>query len=330
MTTIVYQPFHPTVSQTMQQKVINSDLYRPMMRILRAHSTPEKPLMCIAVEEDPNPNKIIAVIGTQERLAVLSLQQVGSNYWASTMMSPLNWRRSSTVVSTEKAAYLATVLCKPSTSAAKSLSQSLKNASQWKVFESSIVTMARAHERHIQKTTQEPRDTRFSFSSDTLARLAESYAMGVPEDALDPATRRQLGEIRATVTKRNRLKTETAERLTPMFANDKVFIVQLPDDDGIFVGIYNSSGVHNRVLSGKDTLIDIKMPLTYYPAFDALPDDLREPLMAKLTMMSVIVGSRGAGFTDDTKFFPDSDTVIEGANYIADVRQDMCWVTFDR
>ena len=322
--------FHPTVPHDMRQKVINSNLYRPMLRILQAHSTPEKPLMCIAVKGDPDPANTDLTIGTQERLVVLSLMQRGDNYWASTADSPFNPRRCSTVASSTKAAYIATALCRPNTSASDSLRRSLSDASPWKLLESSIVSMGRAHERHIRENMDEPRSTRFSFSTDALAQLSESYAMGLPEGALSPELRRVLGEVRATVVKRDRLKAAIADRLTSMFANDKVFIVQLPDDNGVFVGVYNAMGIHNRVLYGKDTLIDIKTPLTYYPTLDAMPDDLREPLMAKLTMMSVVIGSKGIAFNDSAKFFPGEDTVIEGANYIADLRQEMCWVTFDR
>jgi|688.fasta_scaffold37544_4 hypothetical protein len=322
--------FHPQVPAHAREFVKGAQLFKSFKRIIKAYPM----LRCI--NADPTQHKI--VIGTQDYLHVVTLHYsaTAQDYRANTANRAMHHESASTAVVSKRANYIATALLKAGTSANNALLIALREADADKDMRESISLLIRPCYTHVRNTLNMPYGTRPPRAKDVMQdrmieQLLRAYAGGVSCDSLSTEQREALTKLRDHYDAAKNATDAIYERAINMFKRDKVFVSYTPN--GYYVGIYNAeeaTAVYVNESTMYDEKIRIVRPLTYYKTLDDLPDDLRDPILAKLTMMSVATASRTSGYYDRNKFFPNGDLILEGANFISDVRGAMCWVTFDR
>jgi hypothetical protein len=322
--------FHPQVPAHAREFVKGAQLFKSFKRIIKAYPM----LRCI--NADPTQHKI--VIGTQDYLHVVTLHYsaTAQEYRANIANRAMHHDAANTAVMSKRANYIATALLKAGTKANDELLRALQEADADKDMRESISPLIRACNIHVRNTLNTPYGNRTPRAKDVVGdrvveQLLRAYAGGVSYDSLSTEQREALTKLRDHYDAAKNAASALHERVINMFKRDKVFVSYTPN--GYYVGIYNAEEAVAAYADESilyDAKIRIVRPLTYYKTLDDLPDDLRDPILAKLTMMSVVTAPRTSNYHDRNKFFPDHDFVLEGANFISNVRGGMCWVTFDR
>lgn len=327
--------FHPSVTESDRAKVMASDLYRPMLQLIKKTSQryPAAPrLQCVAYEDSVS--KTVR-LGTAEGLHVVALANSPGTFRAETADHSLSRKSGSTASMSVKVNYVVNALFKPDSRAEGMLSRALDRADAAKCMNDAVMTFTRRVHHNIRSEIGRSA-SRLSdaISNQAVDNLLAAYAAGITEDALTPELRAAMDKLRDTKKQSVERSTVVSTRMDTMFKNDKWLVVCLADNAGYFVASYNALGAARMYVQDMvEAVPDVSMPLRYYAKLSDLPGDLYESLMARLTMMSVIarpkVGTHE--FFDAQKFFPTRDLVIEGAGFVCDTRHNQyCIVTFDR
>lgn len=336
--------FHPLVSAEKRYEASRSPMYKPMLRLLSHMQAIRTPLVCYDVDtpnEDYKHRKTLR-LGTPERYCVMTLSEEHDGFRVEQSNNPFNPQAVTVLSLTKNAGRLTAPFVrkggKPTKQGEAINTTWNERANPAKVFDNTVEFIGFQLKWFIEKVDNnrlEREDSRVTgvIGEDTADQLLRAYATHTSHDVLTPSLREALQKIREHHETGMAVKNELARRVDAMFASDKMLIIHLPYDGGYFYGEYRYDNMSWRtgVTPRGRSQNTVNMPLTYYRTLEEMPPALYEKVMAKLTMMSVVTQSYVTGgiYRDERKFFPETDTIIESAKYIADLRQNTCYVTMD-
>jgi hypothetical protein len=336
--------FHPLVSAEKRYEASRSPMYKPMLRLLSHMQAIRTPLVCYDVltpNEDYKHRKTLC-LGTPERYCVMTLSEEHDGFRVEQSNNPFNPDAVTTITLTKNVGRLTAPFVrkggKPTKQGGAINGTWNDRANPAKVFDNTVGPIGFQLMWYIEKQDNrrlERRDSHVTkvIGEDDANQLLCAYATHTSHDVLTPSLRGALQKVREHHETGIAAKNELTRRVDSMFANDKMLIIHLPDDGGYFYGEYRYDNMSRRteVTPLGHSRTKVIMPLTYYRTLEDMPPALYEKVMAKLTMMSVVTQSyvTAGAYRDERKFFPDSDTIIESAKYIADLRQNTCYVTMD-
>lgn len=316
--------FHPTVPESERRELMASDLWRPTLQLI-TKAAPLVALKCIRFRADL---KRVA-LGNDVGLHIVSLSQHNGSYNLETADFPLN-RSCTTQASSKKSGYVVNAAFKRKSNAASAFAAAVKYANPEQCLieriNNDIVRRYRSNVSHITSSSGKY-DIKDAVSSAAINSLLDAYAHGVTEDMLTPELRGAMDKLRKhKADSEERMATRTT-RIKTMFTNDKWYVAYHGHGEGYYLAAFNA---YARACSTSDaTAPEILMPLRYYRNLADLPEEV----VAKLTMMAVVVKGKEPDmlFMDKQALFPARDAFVDGANYMCDTRGgNFSSVAFDR
>lgn len=316
--------FHPTVPESERQGLMASNLWRPTLQLI-TKAAPLVALKCIRFRADL---KRVA-LGNDVGLHIVSLSQHSGSYNLEAADFPLN-RSCTTQASSKKSGYVVNAAFKRGSNAANAFAVAVKDADPKECLieriNSDIVWRYRANVSHTTSSSGKY-DIKDAVSSAAINSLLDAYAHGVTEDMLTPELRGAMDKLRKhKADSEERIATRTT-RIKTMFTNDKWYVAYHGHGEGYYLAAFNA---YAKACSISDAPApEILMPLRYYRNLADLPEEV----VAKLTMMAVVVKGKEPDmlFMDKQTLFPARDVFVDGANYMCDTRGgNFSSVAFDR
>lgn len=318
--------FHPTVPESERRELMASNLWRPMLQLIKK-AAPLVALKCIGFRSDLKK----VSLGNDVGLHIVSLSQHNGNYNLEAADFPLS-HACTTQASSKKSGYIVNAAFKRGSNAANAFAAAVKYANPEECLieriNNDIVWRYRANVSHTTGSGGKY-DIKDAVSSAAVNSLLDAYAHGVTEDMLTPELRGAMDKLRKhKADSEERVATRTT-RIKTMFTNDKWYVAYYSHShgEGYYLAAFNA---YAKACSTSDAPApEILMPLQYYRNLADLPEEV----VAKLTMMAVVVKGKDSEmmFLDKQKLFPARDVFVDGANYMCDTRGGyFSSVAFDR
>lgn len=314
--------FHPTVSESERHELMASNLWRPTLQLIKKAASLVA-LKCIGFRSGR------VSLGNDIGLHVVSLSQHGGNYNLETADLPLN-RSCTTQASSKKSGYIVNAAFRRGSNAASAFAIAVKCANP----EECLIERVRndivwRYRDNVANTTGSSGkyNIKDAVSTAAINSLLDAYAHGVTEDMLTPELRGAMDKLRKHKADSEERVTTRTTRIKRMFTNDKWYVACYGNGEGYYLAAFIA---HARACSPNDAPVpEILMPLQYYRNLADLPEEV----VAKLTMMAVVVKGKEPEMTflDKQKLFPARDVYVDGANYMCDTRgPNFSSVAFDR
>jgi len=318
--------FHPVVPESERRELMKSDLYRPMLKFI-AKAAPLVALKCIGF----NSKDVRRVfLGNDAGLYIAGLSYHSGSYNLETSNLPLG-RDRTTQAASKKSSYVVNAAFNKS-KAADAFRDSVKEADPEKCLKKRVGDdIVWRYQTNIASTLGDGNyNVRATISPPVINTLLDAYAHAATEDMLTPELRDAMDKIRKYRSNIEERRALRATRLRTMFGNDKWYVVCSvgrlnPDVTEYYLAAFNA---YARACDDS-VAPKILMPLQCYRNLADLPEEV----VAKLTMMAVVVKGNDSEtrFLDKQKLFPVRDVIVDGANYMCDIRgPGLSVVTFDR
>ena len=318
--------FHPIVSESERRELMKSDLWRPTLRFIKK-GAPSVALKCIGFTSSPVRR---VFLGNDAGLYIASLSYHSGAYNLETAHLPLG-RDRTTQATSKKSGYVVNAAFNKS-NAADTFRASVEEADPEKCLKNRLNNdIVWRYQANIASTLGDGNyNVKATISPAAANTLLDAYAHGATEDMLTPELRDVMDKIRKYRSNIEERRALRATRLRMMFGNDKWYVAcsvgrLAPDITEYYLAAFNAyaRACDDSVAS------EILMPLQYYRNLADLPEEV----VAKLTMMAVVVKGNDSEtrFLDKQKLFPASDVTLDGANYMCDIRgPGLSIVVFDR
>ena len=318
--------FHPVVSESERRELMASDLYRPMLKFI-AKAAPLVALKCIGFSSR-GVRRVF--LGNDAGLYIASLSYHSGSYNLETANLPLG-REFTTQAVSKKLSYIVNTAFNKS-KAADAFRALVEEADPEKFLEKRVSDdIVWRYQFNIASTLGDGKyNVKATISPAAANTLLDAYAHGTPEDMLTPELRDVMDKIRKYRFNIEERRALRATRLSKMFSSDKWYVACSvgrlhPDVTEYYLAAFNA-----YAKTCDDSVAPkILMPLQCYRNLADLPEEV----VAKLTMMAVVVKGNDSEtrFFDKQKLFPASDVILDGANYMCDIRgSGLSVVTFDR